>query len=181
GVDQIGQALERKIFALQGNNDPTRRGQAIKRKQGQSGRVVDKNEVIFVDNLGNGFLELLFAPLHFDEVDFGAGQFTICRQHIVATAFRTYASSLNTGFTQQHLVQIVFDRVFIHPTAHGGVTLRVEVDKQNLFLQGGKRRCQIDGGGGFTHTALLIGNAEHLDGVDGVIHVIPSRRQALAI
>ena len=41
-----------------------------------------------------------------------------------------------------------------------GVALRIEIDDQNGFMGRGHGGRQIDGGGGFAHAALLIGDGD---------------------
>ncbi len=42
----------------------------------------------------------------------------------------------------------------------GGVGLRVEIDQQRLFLSLSDGGGEIDGSGGLTHAALLVGNSQ---------------------
>jgi hypothetical protein len=44
----------------------------------------------------------------------------------------------------------------------GGIALRIEVDQQRRNLLRGERSREIDGCGGFTDTALLVGDGAGL-------------------
>jgi hypothetical protein len=47
---------------------------------------------------------------------------------------------------------------FFEAEATGGVGLRVEIDEQDALTTSGKACGKVDGGGGFTHPALLVGD-----------------------
>ena len=50
----------------------------------------------------------------------------------------------------------------INPQTGCGISLRIKIDKQDAFPQERQRGPQIDRRGGFTHSAFLIGNTDHL-------------------
>src|SRR5215469_955109 len=47
---------------------------------------------------------------------------------------------------------------FFEAEAAGGVGLRVEVEEEDAFAVGGKAGGEVDGGGGFSNAAFLVGD-----------------------
>ena len=61
---------------------------------------------------------------------------------------------------EEDVVQAGAFRIFGDAKAGGGIALRVGVDDQDLKVVGGKGGGQVDGGGGFSDSAFLVGNGE---------------------
>src|SRR5690606_38413978 len=68
----------------------------------------------------------------------------------------------NTFITNQHLVQITRQTVFIDAATHGGIALGIQVNQQNFFLQYRKRSGQIDCSGRLAYPALLVRDTKHI-------------------
>src|SRR5690606_37717200 len=73
------------------------------------------------------------------------------------TTFRQEDTVSSSGSLRQHVVDTALDIVFVDAAAHGGVALRIEIHQQDTLLGRHQRSGQIDAGGSFTHSALLVG------------------------
>ncbi len=60
---------------------------------------------------------------------------------------------------QNYIVNIVFKILFFNSKATGSISLRVEIDNQNLFLQFAETSSEIDNRSRLTNTAFLIQNS----------------------
>jgi hypothetical protein len=161
GVDQIGQAFERKVFALHGHDDAVRAAQAVEREHGQRRRAIDEHEVVVGLHFGQGRLEALLAPLDVYQLHLGAGQFAVGSQQLVAALFCRHRRLAHRGRFQQHVVHRELELALVHARAHGGIALRVEVDHEHTLADLGQARGQVHGGGGLADAALLVRYAEN--------------------
>ena len=55
----------------------------------------------------------------------------------------------------------MFERALIHPAAHRGIALRIEVNEQHPLPERGQASGEIDSGGRLADAAFLIGDAEN--------------------
>ncbi len=67
----------------------------------------------------------------------------------------------SADFADQHVVGRDPAVAAVDAEPGRGVALRVEVDDQHAFADGGERRAEVDGGGGLADAALLVGDGEH--------------------
>src|SRR5690606_11720892 len=120
-------------------------------------------------------IQLHFAVALLHQFDYGTVQFAVRRQHIVAACLGTDAGPGHIGLADQDLVQIDRGRVLVDSAAHGGVTLRIQIDQQHALSVLRQRRGPADGRGGPAHAALLVGDAEHAGGFRTIVsHEVPS-------
>ena len=63
---------------------PSASCQTVQGQQRQSGRAIYEDEIVIVAHLGYRPAQLLLTLFHLDEVDLGAGEFTVGREYIVA-------------------------------------------------------------------------------------------------
>ncbi|MNH33414.1 hypothetical protein D3C79_939270 [compost metagenome] len=97
GVDQVGQAFEREIFALHGHDHAIGRAQAVEREHGQAGRAVDQHEVVVgVDGRERPF-EALVAALQRHQLDLRAREFAVGAEHVVADFLGEHRGLLDRG------------------------------------------------------------------------------------
>ena len=166
GVDQVGQAFEREVFALHGDDDAVRAAQAVEREHGQGRRAIDEHEVVLVGHRLDGQAQTFFAALDLDQLDLGAGQFAVGAQHVVAaTSVHQFLAADarfgDRGGLQQHVINSELNLAFVHARAHGGVALRVQVDHQHALAELRQTGREIDRGGGLAHPALLVGYTKY--------------------
>ena len=166
GVDQVGQAFEREVFALHGYDDAVRAAQAVECEHGQGGRAVDEHKVILVGHGLNGQAQAFFAALDLDQLDLGAGQFAVGAQHVVAATGVHQFLAGDTRFgdgggLQQHVINRELQLALVYARAHGGVALWVQVNHQDALAELRQTGREVDRGGGLAHSALLVGNAKY--------------------
>jgi hypothetical protein len=68
---------------------------------------------------------------------------------------------LDARVVHQDVVAGGIDCVLVDTAAHRSVALRVKIQQQHATLERGQTGGQIDAGGGFPHTAFLIGNSDY--------------------
>ncbi len=64
-------------------------------------------------------------------------------------------------FADQHVIGRIAPVAAIDAETGRGVALRIEIDDQDVFADGGERRAEIDGRRGLADAALLIGDGEY--------------------
>ena len=166
GVDQIGQALQRKILALHGHDHPVRCAQPVEREQRQRGRAIHQHKVVLRIDLGQGRAQALFAPLQPHKFDLSTGQFAVGTEHIkTAAGIQQFLAGdprlFDAGRFEQHVVDRQFELALVDARAHGGVALWVQIDHEHALPELGQAGGQVDGGGGLAHPTLLIGNTKY--------------------
>ena len=162
GVDQVGQAFEREVFALHGHNHTVGRAQAVEGEHAQGRRAVNEHEVVVGVHGGQGLFEAALTALHLHQLDLGASEFAVGAQHPVAAFVGQGRRLGNGGFTKQHVVDRQCHAAFVDARAHGGVALRVQIDQQHALTDLGQTRREVDRGGGFAHPALLVRHTKNL-------------------
>ena len=80
GVDQIGQAFERKILALHRDEHALCAAQAVEREHGERRRAVDEDVVVLVGNLCQCVAQAVFAPIKVNQLNLGARQIAVRRE-----------------------------------------------------------------------------------------------------
>ena len=93
----------------------------------------------------------------------GTYQINVRRNHLQVIHLGRYYSIGSVYRSYHYLVKglalSAFRRVI---KSRRGVSLRVRIYNEHLLLQNGQRSGEIDGSGGFTHTALLICYCDNL-------------------
>ncbi len=167
GVGQVGQAFEREVLALHGHDHALGGAQAVEREHAQAGRAVDQHEVVVGAHLRQRVLQAALAALFAHQFDLGAGELAVGAQHGIAGASLLqlvghHGGLGDAGRFEQHVVHRQLHRALVHPRAHGGVALRVQVDQQHALADVRQGSSQVDRGGGLADAALLVGDAEDL-------------------
>jgi hypothetical protein len=99
-----------------------------------AGRAIDQYEVVLAFERGQRRLQPRFAVLDVDQLDLGAGELAIGRQHIVVAAGRAHAHRADFRFAEQQVIDRHFERALIHAAAHRRIALRIEVDQQDALF-----------------------------------------------
>ena len=102
-----------------------------------------------------------------DHLHAGPRQGLVGGEHV--PVFGGYHRPLHICAVDEHVVDVGRSAVFVHAQAGGGVGLGVEIAQQHPFSLGAEGGCQVDGGGGFAHAALLV------DHCDDSGHVLPPK------
>ena len=162
GVHQIGQPLQRKIFALHGHDHAMRRAQPVQRQHGQAGRAVNQHKIKITIGLRQSRFQALGAPLQGNQLNLGTAELPVGPQHRKPAWFRAHRRLGHAGRFEQHVVHAQGQRPLVHAGTHGGVALRIQINQQNPLANFGQACGQIHRRGGFTDSALLVGNTKNL-------------------
>ena len=156
--EQVGQALEGVILALHRNENTVAGTQAVQGEQVQTGRTIDKDEVIVLLHLGQRLAQAALTSGQVDHFQTGTGQTGVGADDIGAVL------GVPDGLRRrcpadEHLVSARFHAALWDAIAGGGVALRVEVYDEHFFAQRRHAGREVDGCGGLAHTALLVCNS----------------------
>ena len=173
GLHQVGKPFERVVLALHRNEHAVGRAKAVQGQQRERGWTIEKNEVVLVDNLGDGrshlgqcFRKRIFEPrLALGEIyqlDFRARQLAVRRNQVETPARRRESHVLDFCNTKQYVVNCGSERSLINPGAHGRIALRIEVDQQHAAFHRHQARGEIDAGRRLADAAFLIGDRNDL-------------------
>ncbi|OMP13082.1 hypothetical protein COLO4_02314 [Corchorus olitorius] len=121
---------------------------------GQSMRHV----VVVVPHRGQGIAQAALAPAHLQQLDFRGGDVAVRGQQLVAAVLGKVHGVEQAAGAGEDVQHRMLQGMLVHPAAHGGVTLGIEVDQQHLApVGGGQRSGEIDARRGLAHPALLVG------------------------
>lgn len=157
-----GNSFQSVVLALERNEDSIRSRERIQRQYAQGGWAVDKDDVKFLrihEGLKGGI-----QPV---QMIFSTGEFKIsaAKIHLAGDNFEAFKSSrLNLvgeqSFAHQHAVGAGAFGFFQAQTA-GRVGLGIEVEKQHAAAQSRDAGGEVNGSGGFAHTAFLVGDCDN--------------------
>ena len=83
------------------------------------------------------------APVQLDQFHFGAGQFAVGGQQVVAAGVRALTGLGHGGLPDQHVIDGQGQAALVDAATHGGVALGVQVDQQGPFAQLGEGGSQV--------------------------------------
>lgn len=161
-LQQLAQAFKRKKLALQWHENRMRRRHRIHRQEIEGGRAVYQHI-----GIGEGIhrSQSLSKPedavrflgnFHFDAEQIHG------RRHDGKIRHRRILCNLADGMGPHHqLIGRQMPGTTLDPEPGAGIALRIEIDDQHPFADGGERRRKIDGRRRFTDAALLIGNSDN--------------------
>ena len=86
-VDQVGQAFQREVLALHRDDDAVRAHRPFSVSSDSAGGQSIRMKSYSASTSASAFRQPAFAVVQLDQFDFGAGQFAIRRQHVVAAGF----------------------------------------------------------------------------------------------
>ena len=153
GVEQVAQALQRKILRLHRHQQRVRRAQGVQRQQLQRRRAVDEDEVVVGGEGRERVLEQKLPPVAPDHLNARARQRLAGRQHVAVASM--HHGLFRVRAVDDHLVHAL-RRGLVHAHAGGGVRLRVEVAQQHALARLIQRRDKVDTSGRLADAALLI-------------------------
>src|SRR5260221_637114 len=91
----------------------------------------------------------------------GACKLLVRRYKVVAAALRARANSRELSQPQQQVIHGAGHRALIDATAHGGVALRIQINKQDTTACLRERGGEIDAGRGLADAAFLVHHCEN--------------------
>jgi len=86
-------------------------------------------QIIVAGVLGNGFPEPCLAPFEIHQLNLGAGQFAIGRQQVELSRWRSRFYLTHGRHSEEDMVNRACKRPLVDTTAHGGISLRIEIDQ----------------------------------------------------
>ena len=152
---EVGNALERVIFALHRDKHAVGRDERVDRQQLERRRTVNEDEVVIVLHRGERSFHDVFPLLGAHELHGAAGEIHICRQHVAV--FRA-ADAVGGGCAVHQHVVAVGRRGFVHAHAGGAVALWVAVDEEHAPPALFERAGQIHARGRLADSAFLVGD-----------------------
>ena len=155
GADELRQAFQRIVLALHRDQHTVAGAQAVEGEQVQTGRAVDKDEVVVLLHLGQRLAQTPFAAGQVDHFQTGTGQTGVGADDIGAV-LGVPNGLCRRCLADEHLVSARLHTALWDAIAGGGVALRVEIYDKHLFAQCRYAGRKVDGGGGFAHSALLV-------------------------
>ena len=167
GGQQIAESLQGVILTLHRHQQRTGGAQGVHREHLQGGGAVDEDVVIPGGEDVQGLLQQGLPVVDADHLHPRTGQGLVRGEHV--PIFGGHHRPLHIRAVDEHVVDVGGRAVFIHAQAGGGVGLGVEIAQQHPFSLGAEGGCQVDGGGGFAHAALLV------DHCDDSGHVLPPK------
>ncbi len=166
GAHQLRQAFQGEEFALQRHQNSVSGGHGVDRQQIQRGRAVDQHigEAVLVRLLAEGNQGLAQA----ERAARGMAQFQLDPRQVRVGRDQEQARQegwhhrLGQGrLVHQHIINRGGAFLARHAQASGGIALGIKVEDQHALADGRQGGGQIDGGGGFTHAALLVGDGQN--------------------
>jgi hypothetical protein len=159
-VHQLREAFQCVVFTLERDEDGVRRSQRVQRQQAQGRRAIDEDVVVFRSQWPQHLAEPELASLHADQLHFGPRQVRCGGDDRQKAQLSRVHHLAQRPVSQKRLVDGALEAVPLEAQPTARIALRVHVHQQGSPLGGGEARSQIDGGGGFTHPALLVGDAD---------------------
>ena len=152
---EVGNALERVVFALHRDEHAVGRDECVDCQQLERWGAVDEDEVVIALHCGERGFHDVFPLLGAHELDGAAGEIHICRQHVAV--FRA-ADTVGGGRTVHQHVVAVGRRGFVHAHAGSAVALGVAVDEEHAPPALFERAGQIHARGRLADSAFLVGD-----------------------
>ena len=159
-VEQLGDALQGQVFALNGNEDRVACRQGIQGQEIEGRWAIDENVIVFVANgLECGFQPVL-ALVHVDEFDGGTDQILVRRNQIQSVYLGIDADTLDGLGKNEGLIERPASWILRKAESARRVSLRIAVDDEGAFFGGSKRGAQVDACGCLADAAFLIDDGD---------------------
>src|ERR1041385_2728868 len=131
----------------------------------------------------DGLLKQQLAVLDRNQFNLSAGEVSIGRHEIEAElCFGDYCAE--RVIQHQRMISRAPDDRSIHTHARCRIRLRIDVYEQNFLTEFCERSSQIDGGGGFSNSALLVSDGNdscHSDKLKVRLHSTITKPMALPV
>ena len=165
GVEELAESFEGEIFALDRDDDRVGSCEGIDRDKTQRGTAVDDDEVVVVLDGVERTLDEILPVLFIDQFHLGTDKVDASGEDSEVGGVGFDEAVVDVGMPEETLVGALFQIVSVDSKTGGGIGLRVGIDKQHLVLHHRQCGTEVNGSGGFAHTALLVGDR------DGFTHV----------
>ena len=156
GVQKFGDAFQREIFGLYGNNHRIGGCERIHRYKPQRRRAVDDDVVVLVfhrsEHVQQHPLALVFVyQLYFRSGKVDAGSYQEKAVHACG-----HFGALQRVFVYEAFVDGGIHGAWVDAVAGSGIGLRVGIDNKHFAAFRGQRCGQINGCSGFAYSAFLV-------------------------
>ena len=155
GLQQMSQTLEGVELALQRHQNAVRGDEGVDRQQAERRRAVDDDPAVEIDAL-QCVLEPALTVLDPDELDLGAHEVDVGGQDTKRgrpCGAKRFVERLRA---EEDVIHRRIETSLLDAEARRGVALRVEVHEQGRALGECEACCEVDGGRGLAHAALLV-------------------------
>ena len=160
-AQQLAQALEGVVLALDRDQHLVGRGQRVHGEQAERRRAVDEDVVVVVAHRRRG-------PCCSRSSRLNAGTSSIsapARSRLAGATkrLRTAVASMQSSMrhvVQEDVVHRGLEVADVDAQAGAGVALRIEVDDQDPVAEVGQAGAEVDRGGGLADAALLVGDGD---------------------
>src|SRR6188508_3071217 len=163
-ADEIGEAFEREVFAVQRNQHAIGGDERVEGQQSERRRRIDDDEVVLVAERHEQVLQAALAIVDADEFDLGAGE--IARRgnerQAIDPGRQNEIAHVDAVAGKRFVDRSARRALPLLSEAAGRVALRVAVDEQHVAAVEGERSCQIDRRGGLPYSTLLICDGDNL-------------------
>lgn len=157
---ELRNALEREVFALNGNKHAVRGNQRVDRQQVQRRWAVDQNVVKILGNRLKGARHPLVAIFRGGQLECHPDEVAACRRQQEPPHLGGNDDVGQRLPVDHRVVRRPLDALFADPEPRRRVRLRVQVDHECPHLCSGQRSRQIDRRRRFPNPALLVGNCD---------------------
>ena len=159
--DEFGDSFQRKVLGLHGHDQRVGRSQYVEGEQVQRRRTVQNHQVVFCLNRRQRAAQTKCAIIGRGQLDVGAGQVLGAGQQREPIDLRGQDDLLRRGVAHQYVVDGTSVVVAQESDTRGAVCLGIAVHQEDLKALESEAGCQVDGGGGFANSALLVDETEN--------------------
>ena len=162
-VDQLGDAFQRQVFALNRNQHRIGGGKRIEGQQAERRGAVDHDEIVQVTNLIQPLLQPVLPRLGIHEFDLGADQVAVRGvDPQVGEIHGLEPHFLQSFVRHQRVVERRSLGIILESECPRRVGLRVGIDEERRTLGDGQCCGETDGGRRLADAALLIDDGDDL-------------------
>ena len=148
-ADEIGEAFEGEVLAVERNQHGIGGDECVQRQQPERRRAVDQDVVVALANAREKLADAFLAVRQRNELDLSAGQVLVRRDHIEPLDRRGERVGLGIEDRfrpgQRVVDRAAFGQFALLADAARQIALRVEVDEQDALSEQGERRAEVDG------------------------------------
>ena len=157
GADELRQALQRIILALNGDQHAVAGTQAVEREQVEAGRAVNEDKVVILLHFRQRLAQAALSAGQVDHFQASARQTGVGTDDIGAElGFADDVFGLR--LPDEHFISTQLDTPFGDAVARGGIALWVQIDDQHFFSQCCHAGRKVDGRRCLADAAFLVCN-----------------------
>ena len=159
-VEEFAKTFEGEVFALDGDDDRIGRRKCIDGDETKGWTAIDDDEVVEVFYGVECTFDEILAVFLVDKFYFGADEVDTGGEDSEIGGVGSDKTVVDVGLPEEAFVGTFFKGIGVNAETRGGIGLRVGIDEEHLVLHYSESGTEVNGGGGFTHPAFLIGNRD---------------------